>query len=103
MLTIHYDPLHGHVVPDNLAISHASGVVVAYQQGKLTDYTVGSDVLIQAFRLLVTKNEIEHTNIVFAFDDEVLTVDKGGRLDRWPNGFCDQIMNILAQLGRCSD
>jgi hypothetical protein len=61
---------------------------------------VSNSLVIDHFRLAIKKQQIKHTDISFLFNDEILPPTEEGRLNRWPQGFCDYQARVLA--GLCS-
>jgi hypothetical protein len=59
---------------------------------------VANELIITAFRVKVLSGEIPHTQIVFKFEDQIIKINKDGRLAHWPKGFCDHNDNYLDQL-----
>lgn len=49
----------------------------------------GQELMIEAFRVLVKRGVISHENICFLFKDKMILIDKNGRCDNCPVGFCD--------------
>ena len=58
--------------------------------------TVSSSIVVDTFRLFYVQNKID--NLVFEFNGEILSLDKGGRLDKWPEGFCAVFEDQITQL-----
>jgi len=89
MLTVRYDPLYGNVVPDGHVAAYVNGVVARMHDIAEDMVTVGSELLINEFRLRVARGVIPHDQIEFMFNEEILPIRPTGKLDEWPHGFCD--------------
>jgi len=70
---------------------------------------VSSTLYIDALRLLISRGEIDHKKVTILYrktnisDTRMSTVftlnsDGGGRLDNWPEGFCDVHEEFLTEL-----
>lgn len=59
---------------------------------------VASELIITALRVKVLAGEIPYTQIEFKFEDKIIKINKDGRLDWWPKGFCDYNDHYLDQL-----
>ena len=94
-IEIRYDPDNGLVFPDNKVESFVNNFNIL---GRDIYVCVGSALIIDYFRLAVKKGKISCNDIVFLFNDEVLPINKDGRLPRWPIGFCDHLMDVLSEL-----
>ena len=66
----------GHVVPDNRALEFATS------HSTHGHVSVGTGVMVDAFRLLKAQGKIEELTITFC-NGEVLPVDKDGRVEGW--------------------
>ena len=71
--------------------------------------SVSNSLFIHAFRARIAKGEIDHKDVTFIhgyYDGTslygiALHPDKTGRIDKWPDGFCDRFdkyMEILIDL-----
>lgn len=97
-LTIYYDAVSGHTVPDAKADDHAVEVVNLYKAGALTDYTIGSATLVYAFRLAVARGEITHNDIQFSFNSQIIPITNCATIKTYPKGFCDYESDALHEL-----
>lgn len=91
--------------PDGLAFGDAS--VEREAKAFLTlvcvfpeDHTikVSTENFILAVRVLIYEGFIPHDQVEFLFDGVRLQPDKNGRLQHWPNGFCNTNKNLLMRL-----
>ena len=99
MLRIIYDPLDGEAVADGKASEWVSKRLIhrLTTNGDLT-VTVGTEVMINEFRLAVVDKKIKPEEMVFIFKDHILTIREGGRINKWPCGFCDTLVHQLARM-----
>lgn len=97
MLTIVYDPIEGIVYPDGKT---QDMVKVALRWIKLQDQTltIGSELFIQYVRVAIVAGDIDCTDVQIKYKDQVLPLNKDGRIERWPAGFCDYYEDCLSNL-----
>jgi hypothetical protein len=90
-LNVVYDPYDYRVaVPDALAKDTAGGFVslVNKYPGQYT-YTVSNEIVILWLRISIAKGLIKAKDVRVIYNDQVITFDKNGRCETWPEGFCD--------------
>jgi len=100
-LIIEYNKDFGDVVPDGQVQSYTSyHIRLAIEDGE--KIIVGSVILIDSFRLAVKQGEISNEDVEIWFNDGTtsytITLDKDGRCNVYPFGFCDAYDNILRKL-----
>lgn len=98
MLTVIYDPINGPAFPDLKVMEHASNIIALYKEGTVTVCPVGTDALVQAFRVQVARGNINHNELEFQYGGASISVDSCGMLKCWPSGFCDEYENMLMEL-----
>lgn len=101
MLIIEYDPINGKVVPDGKVRGWADKLIEMYEKQKLGNLvtTVGSVLMVDATRLLVMKEKLNHGEVIYRFSNFAdQSPDKSGMLRTWPKGFCDFYDDILEEL-----
>jgi hypothetical protein len=103
MLVIRYDSVYGHTVPDGLVEEYVNGACAVQTSQEDIILTIGSSVLLDAFRLSVKEGRLFHTNVSFEFQHSqqiTLTIQHNtrGDLQEWPKGFCDTYDKILERL-----
>lgn len=98
-ITVKYSGESAICVPD-LKVHDWVDKLVRIYESQTEDYTVvvGNEVMINAIRVAVLYERINHKDIVFSFEGEELAVDKDGRLPVWPNGFADTNVDLLQSL-----
>lgn len=64
------------------------------------DLKISTENVIHAARTLYREGVIKDLEIYFEADDGLikLNVDKDGRIDQWPKGFCDTMDKFLERL-----
>lgn len=104
MLEIEYDAFKGEAVKDAEVEMYVLDILARYHSGKMvnTKVTVGSELVIQQFRLSIVEGLIDCNGIVFVFQNNHLKVNKFGVLDNWPRGFCDYESNLTRDIIRNS-
>lgn len=59
---------------------------------------VSTSTFITIVRALICEGYADHRDVIFLFEGRYLAVDKDGRMNDWPNGFCDAELNALSRL-----
>ncbi len=80
----------GVAVPDHQAWEYARKLLVE------PSIHVSTENVVNWARVLVKEKELKDLEIEFGIYQ--LHVDKNGRLDEWPNGFCDTTVRALERL-----
>ena len=88
MITIVYEE-SGTPFPDCQAEGYVRSLTDGYK------VRVSTENVIHAARALVKEEGFE---VQFEFEGEVLTPNKDGRLEHWPNGFCNYFDNWLIRI-----
>lgn len=55
---------------------------------------VSTSNFIDAVRVCVAEGKIDHKEVQFKFNGEIIPIKANGSLVDWPKGFCDTIMNL---------
>ena len=98
MLKVEYSK-DGIVLSDHEAYNFVRNTIRNYSNtGPDVHVVVANELTITAFRVAVKRKEIPHDQIQFMFENYGMNVDKGGRIDHWPRGFCDFNDNFLSTL-----
>lgn len=92
-MKITFDGDNGTVVPDNKVLELASSII---EKGE--DTTIGSDLLVDAIRVIMVRKNIDPTSIVFCFREKEIPVNDSYHLKKYPDGFCDQHSLLLREL-----
>lgn len=79
----------GYVISDDNALDYAKAVI------GLPDINVGTVVMLDAFRVLRKRGDIEELTVSFS-DGEPVRVDKNGTLEDWPQD--DPIVSVAEKL-----
>lgn len=63
---------------------------------------IGNELIMTQFRVsirqAIRENKMTSNDVEFRFDNEVLKLDKDGRIGVWPTGFCDYSERLYMQL-----
>jgi hypothetical protein len=62
------------------------------------DISVSNSTFILAVRVLIKEGFFPHTDVRFLYDGQYIHPDKDGRIENWPNGFCDIDEKLLCRL-----
>lgn len=100
MIRIIYDPIDGCAVPDGQAETWVGDRIDYYHRRNGIDYDVliGTEVMINEFRLAVIDKKIKPEEMKFIFKDWTLSINEGGRIAPWPSGFCDTLCKQLSRI-----
>ena len=60
--------------------------------------TVSNEIVITAFRLAILRGDIDHQEIAFKFNGELLYPTEEGMLPHWPEGFCELSIKMHAEM-----
>lgn len=61
-------------------------------------YAVSSSIVILAIRAAIARKELDHEKIRFKFNGQFLYPDKNGRIEYWPEGFCNFDLKFMDDL-----
>jgi hypothetical protein len=64
------------------------------------ELTTSSNLVVDSFRVQVARGEIDHKNLTFEYEGEIITVDRDVRLSHWPIGFCGHGDRALSEIVR---
>lgn len=102
MLIVNYDPDNHFVVEDGKIEKCVNELLEMYFKTAIgvyeTKITVGSELIVQYFRVAVREGKISHEDIKFEYKGQRIDVDKFGNLREWPKGFCDIVDDYLNRL-----
>lgn len=97
MLTIVYSE-HGKSNADAKSEFIAMNMYEKYKD-KNYRYLSSTESLFTAFRVMVAEKKINHTDVVFKFENKTLELDEDGQLkDGYPKGFCDVDLDLYSRL-----
>lgn len=104
-IQITYDPDMSHcAMSDSDIMKHVEWVAQITRGEYPYEETVSQELVIMAYRLLVKRGTIPHTNICVLFKHlnsdtvEELRIDHAGNLNNYPLGFCTSHDAILGEL-----
>lgn len=61
-------------------------------------FNVSTSIPINAIRAAICKNEIDYKDITLRFNGKDFQTNEYGRIDEWPNGFCDAEQIVIEDL-----
>jgi hypothetical protein len=107
-LIVTYDPIYGQTVPDGSAEEWVQKNIIwpttlsNQETDGTVNVTVGSFLLIDFVRLAMHRKKLWEP-VQFAFKNKngmyhFLTPNSDGRLEDWPEGFCDTYDKVLDEL-----
>ena len=92
----------GETVPDLKARKWLKDLIFELNNyvGDTTTIYVGTNAMINEIRcaVLPPHKHLDYENVVFVFNGEEINIDKNGRLNNWPKGFCDTMDEQLDRL-----
>lgn len=94
MKTVEYSP-HGESVPDWQTEARAREFLTWPGDGY---FHTSSENFVTAVRVLVAEKVISHELVTFLFEGQTQQPTAEGRLEHWPNGFCDTNERYLMRL-----
>lgn len=59
---------------------------------------VGTEAMINAIRVGIVTEQLNHNDVTIRFKDEQWQFDKDGRCTTWPQGFCDTNTDYIVTL-----
>ena len=86
MLHLKWDPVNGICVPDGKVAEKVDEILSNYE---FNYHFIGSELLINEFRLRIARGEIAASEVRFIVGGEDMFVNSSGKFDHWPRGFCD--------------
>ena len=89
-LIIEYDANHGYALPDGKTEAYADKIIALFlDQDEDMVVSVASAVFVDFFRLRLAEGVVTTDQIEFTFEGKTLKHNKHGRIEHWPNGYCD--------------
>jgi hypothetical protein len=76
----------------------AHKIIGLYKDNVIDEFSVSSSNIILALRVLVCRGELSHSEIIFQYENELITIDEYSVLSSHPKGFCDYDVNFLKEL-----
>jgi hypothetical protein len=96
MFKIVYDPEHGQIVPDADVESFVESYIVNHSRN--AKVTVGSELLILAFRAEIAEGNLDPSNVEFWYNGKQVQHLKNGDLVNPQPGFCDLQTRLVHRL-----
>lgn len=96
MLKVTYDAYEGQAFPDGEVRDQA--LRFWENRDKQPEVVVSTGIIINCFRLLISKGVIPADELTFFFDGKSLFCDEQGFIHDWPEGFDDINEGILMEL-----
>lgn len=89
MIKLIYDPWFGISKPDSVVDEWVRCQISLHDTTKRDyEYNIGSELIIDRFRLAMIKNEIDINQVEFWFKDEKLIHNEYANIRPWPSDFC---------------
>jgi hypothetical protein len=105
MLIISYTPNDSscRYMPDGEVQYFVQNIINYYKKISPEGLTVdvGQELIITEFRVAVKQKLIDHNEIIFKFDDQLIPINEAGRLSVFPDNFLSQFdrqLDILLDL-----
>jgi hypothetical protein len=94
MIIVIYDPQAGAVVPDAKVSSFVNDIIMHRPGGddwrtRCQYFTIGSETIINEFRLRVAEGKLPHDELIFEFLGKPFQMNEYAVIKDWPEGFCD--------------
>jgi hypothetical protein len=97
MLYVEYDEQYGTVVPDGQVAKRVLKWIENYCDESVSNVCVGSDVMVNQFRLMVIDGILKHDELMFIYKDIQVPVDRYAKMN-CPKGMCDLNMDQMFAL-----
>ena len=95
-----YDPSMGYSCPDDKVEPFVESIIKRFEEflenGNV--FFIGSELIIHGLRVAICEQRIPYKKVVLFYKHHALHVDKNGRIDSWPAGFCDHADKYLEKL-----
>lgn len=88
MLIVTYDPNCGEAIRDGEVEGRVERDIADSSYNTLS-IVVASEIYINYLRIAVKQKRIAKEDVKIFFESEELELTNGGRILRWPSGFCD--------------
>ncbi len=89
MIKLIYDPWFGISKPDSAVDEWVRCQISLHERTKRDyEYNIGSELIIDRFRLAMINNEIDINQVEFWFNNEKLTHNEYANIIPWPLDFC---------------
>lgn len=79
-------------------LDRAYEIVQRYREGEISSINVSTGNIIEALRVLVSRGELNHSEIVINFGGEEITLDKLVNYSSYPKGFMDWEKGFLREI-----
>ena len=92
----------GAYLPDHKVQGWYNTLAYNIENGVISDHIriirLSSELMVEMSILLVVRGILKHDEIIYRYKGEDLHINKYGRIDKWPKGFCDNMGNILEEI-----
>lgn len=88
----------GKAYSDFNLLDRAYEIVQMYREGEISSINVSNGNIIEALRVLVSRGELNHSEIVINFGSEEITLDKLVNYSSYPKGFMDLEKGFLRKI-----
>lgn len=85
MLVLNYDPVNGGSVADGQVEAFVDSWI-AFGRTNTTYLDVGSETILDMFRLKIARNEVDVKDLIFIYDRDIYEVNEYGVLSRTVDG-----------------
>lgn len=101
MIVVVYDPEDGQTWPDAKVSEVVSGIVNGYKnEGIDAHLLIGSELMIDEFRLYMCKGLLTPADIQIRYRDEEVIIRPNGVVVEYPEGFCGYQMRVVGDIIR---
>jgi len=97
MVTIEYSS-EGLCISDFMADKFAELVSRMATSGVAWTTNVSSEIAILSVRAAISRGEIPNNLVIIRYGDEDIPIDRHGRIDKYPPGFCDKYDQYLEDI-----
>lgn len=106
IINLTYDPINGDVVPDGRIDEWIDNLCSNNSQKDSVDVCIGSETILVELRARHSEKRLNlGSSLVYIdnnnnYDFVLIGIDKEGKLDYFPRGFCDYVDKALERLLR---
>lgn len=100
-IILEYDPNYK-AVPDGKVEEEFEKILLHQLTGELFLGIYGNENIFSRIRLGIAEGQLSHENVFFEFKGERYTLDKYGKMNIWPDGFCDYCINTSEKILRAA-
>lgn len=92
-IILEYDPEFPFSIPDGKIEEEVSDIISFQQCGNNFLRIYGVENIFSAIRLAIAEGRLNHNGVFFTFRGKNYSLNEYGKMETWPDGFCDFNIN----------